>query len=98
MSVTLASISVAILAYVIVCVRIHGWLCINNPPHPPTITPNPPPNSFADHNEFSQIYGFIILPVAIAFCIYALRTYVRRSVCPVPSFLTSPPLTNPSPL
>ncbi len=49
MSVTLASISVAILA-------------------------------FADHNEFSQVYGFIILPVAIAFCIYALRTYVRRSV------------------
>ena len=34
--------------------------------------------AFADHNEFSQIYGFIILPVAIAFCIYALRTYVRR--------------------
>jgi len=35
-------------------------------------------NSFADHNEFSQIYGFIVLPVAIAFCIYALRTYIRR--------------------
>jgi uncharacterized membrane protein YidH (DUF202 family) len=47
MSVTLASISVAILA-------------------------------FADHNEFSQLYGFILLPVAIAFVVYALRTYVRR--------------------
>lgn len=34
--------------------------------------------AFADHNEFSQIYGFIILPVAICFCVYALRTYVKR--------------------
>ncbi|TFJ81246.1 hypothetical protein NSK_007422 [Nannochloropsis salina CCMP1776] len=48
MSVTLASISVAILA-------------------------------FADHNEFSQIYGFTVLPVAVAFVIYALTTYTRRS-------------------
>ena len=35
--------------------------------------------SFADHNEFSQIYGFIVLPVAICFCLYALFMYVRRS-------------------
>ncbi|TFJ86528.1 hypothetical protein NSK_002185 [Nannochloropsis salina CCMP1776] len=48
MSVTLSSISVAILA-------------------------------FADHNEFSQVYGFIILPVAICFCVYAMRTYMKRS-------------------
>ena len=45
-------------------------------------------NSFADHNEFSQIYGFIILPVAIAFVIYALRTFVRRCVRPCPHSTT----------
>jgi hypothetical protein len=37
-----------------------------------------PPGRFADHNEFSQLYGFIVMPVAICFCIYALRTYIRR--------------------
>lgn len=35
---------------------------------------------FAEHNEYSQVYGFILLPVAIAFVVYALRTYVRRYV------------------
>ena len=48
MSVTLASISVAIVA-------------------------------FAEANEWSQIYGLLLLPVAIAFCVYSLWMYVKRS-------------------
>uniref|UniRef100_A0A7S2V667 DUF202 domain-containing protein n=1 Tax=Fibrocapsa japonica TaxID=94617 RepID=A0A7S2V667_9STRA len=48
MSVTLASISIAIIA-------------------------------FAEHNEWSQVYGLLILPVAILFCMYALYNFLRRS-------------------
>lgn len=48
MSVTLASISVAIVA-------------------------------FAEANEWSQIYGLLLLPVAIAFCVYSLWMYIKRS-------------------
>lgn len=48
MSVTLSSISVAIVA-------------------------------FAEANEFSQIYGLMLMPVAIAFCCYSLYMYIKRS-------------------
>jgi len=48
MTVTLASIAVAILA-------------------------------FANQNEWSQIYGLLILPVAICFCLYALYNFLRRA-------------------
>eukprot|EP01038_Epipyxis_sp_PR26KG_P012337 gene12337-16547_t len=48
MSVTLASISVAIVA-------------------------------FAEANEWSQIYGLLLMPVAIAFCVYSLWMYMKRS-------------------
>lgn len=48
MSVTLASISIAIIA-------------------------------FADHNEWSQLYGLLLLPVAIAFSVYSLFIYQRRA-------------------
>ena len=48
MSVTLASISIAIVA-------------------------------FAESNEWSQIYGLMLLPVSIAFCAYALWMYTKRS-------------------
>lgn len=48
MAVTLASISVAIVA-------------------------------FADANEWSQIYGLLLMPVAIAFCCYALWMYIKRA-------------------
>mmetsp|Transcript_12656 Transcript_12656/g.37943 ORF Transcript_12656/g.37943 Transcript_12656/m.37943 type:complete len:194 (-) Transcript_12656:426-1007(-) len=48
MSVTLASISIAIIA-------------------------------FADHNEWSQLYGLLLLPVAIAFSVYSLYIYQRRA-------------------
>ena len=48
MSVTLSSISVAIVA-------------------------------FAEANEFSQIYGLMLMPVAIAFCCYSLYMYMKRS-------------------
>ena len=48
MSVTLASISVAIVA-------------------------------FAEQNNWSQFYGLLILPVAIAFCCYSLWMYMKRS-------------------
>lgn len=48
MSVTLASISVAIVA-------------------------------FAEQNEWSQIYGLMLMPVAIAFCGYSLYVYVKRA-------------------
>ena len=47
MSVTLASISLAIL-------------------------------SFGSSGDFSQFYGLVMLPVAVAFCVYALYTYLRR--------------------
>jgi uncharacterized membrane protein YidH (DUF202 family) len=48
MSVTLSSISVAIVA-------------------------------FAEANAFSQIYGLMLMPVAIAFCCYSLFMYMKRS-------------------
>lgn len=48
MSVTLSSISVAIVA-------------------------------FAEANEFSQVYGLMLMPVAIAFCCYSLYMYMKRS-------------------
>jgi uncharacterized membrane protein YidH (DUF202 family) len=48
MSVTLASISVAIVA-------------------------------FADANEWSQIYGLMLMPVAICFCVYSLFMYIKRA-------------------
>mmetsp|Transcript_27670 Transcript_27670/g.39283 ORF Transcript_27670/g.39283 Transcript_27670/m.39283 type:complete len:193 (-) Transcript_27670:324-902(-) len=48
MSVTLASISVAIVA-------------------------------FAEANEWSQLYGLLLMPVAISFCVYSLYMYVKRA-------------------
>jgi uncharacterized membrane protein YidH (DUF202 family) len=48
MAVTLASISIAILA-------------------------------FAETNAWSQIYGLLLMPVAIAFCGYALWMYIKRA-------------------
>ena len=48
MSITLSSISVAILA-------------------------------FADANEWSQVYGLMLMPVAIAFCCYSLWMYMKRA-------------------
>jgi uncharacterized membrane protein YidH (DUF202 family) len=48
MSVTLASISVAIVA-------------------------------FAESNEWSQIYGLLLMPVAISFCCYSLYMYTKRA-------------------
>ena len=48
MSITLSSISVAIIA-------------------------------FADANEWSQIYGLMMMPVAISFCVYSLYMYMKRA-------------------
>mmetsp|Transcript_24609 Transcript_24609/g.45857 ORF Transcript_24609/g.45857 Transcript_24609/m.45857 type:complete len:199 (-) Transcript_24609:248-844(-) len=48
MSVTLASISMAIVA-------------------------------LADANEWSQLYGLLLMPVSIAFCVYSLWLYVKRA-------------------
>eukprot|EP01039_Chlorochromonas_danica_P000486 gene485-525_t len=48
MAVTLASISIAIVA-------------------------------FAEANEWSQLYGILLMPVAIAFCFYALWMFVKRA-------------------
>eukprot|EP01036_Dinobryon_divergens_P025650 gene25650-34223_t len=48
MSVTLASISVAIVA-------------------------------FAEANEWSQLYGLLLMPVAISFCVYSLYMYTSRA-------------------
>lgn len=48
MSVTLSSISVAILA-------------------------------FAEANEWSQVYGLLLMPVAISFCCYSLYMYMKRA-------------------
>lgn len=36
-------------------------------------------HSFAEANEWSQIYGMLLLPVAIAFCAYALWMYTKRA-------------------
>ncbi|CAM9822857.1 unnamed protein product [Chrysoparadoxa australica] len=35
--------------------------------------------AFAEHNAWSTFYGLIILPVAIAFVIYALFQYMKRA-------------------
>lgn len=35
--------------------------------------------SFAESNEWSQFYGLLLLPVSIAFCAYALYTYMFRA-------------------
>ena len=35
--------------------------------------------SFAEVNEWSQIYGLIMLPVAIGFCLYGLYIFMRRA-------------------
>lgn len=35
--------------------------------------------SFAEANEWSQVYGIILMPVAIAFCLYALWMYIKRA-------------------
>lgn len=48
MSVTLSSISVAIIA-------------------------------FAETNEWSMIYGLLLMPVAISFCCYSLWMYMKRA-------------------
>jgi len=48
MSVTLASISVAITA-------------------------------FAEENDWSQLYGLILMPASIAFCCYSLLIYIKRA-------------------
>ena len=48
MSVTLASISMAIVA-------------------------------LADANEWSQLYGLLLMPVSIAFCVYSLWLYIKRA-------------------
>lgn len=34
---------------------------------------------FAEANAWSQVYGLLLLPVAIAFCVYSLYTYMRRA-------------------
>lgn len=34
--------------------------------------------SFADANEWSQVYGLILMPVSICFCFYALYVYMHR--------------------
>jgi uncharacterized membrane protein YidH (DUF202 family) len=36
-------------------------------------------NRFAEANAWSQVYGLLLLPVAIAFCVYSLYTYMRRA-------------------
>ena len=48
MSITLASISVAITA-------------------------------FAEANDWSQLYGLVLMPCSIAFCCYSLFMYIKRS-------------------
>jgi uncharacterized membrane protein YidH (DUF202 family) len=48
MSITLASISLAIIA-------------------------------FANSNEWSQVYGICLMPVAIAFCVYSLWMFIKRA-------------------
>ena len=35
--------------------------------------------SFAESNEWSQIYGLIMMPVSIGFCGYALYIYMERA-------------------
>jgi uncharacterized membrane protein YidH (DUF202 family) len=35
--------------------------------------------SFAEANEWSQVYGLMMMPVAICFCIYALYVFMKRA-------------------
>jgi uncharacterized membrane protein YidH (DUF202 family) len=35
--------------------------------------------AFADTNEMSEVYGLMLMPVAIAFCAYACYQYMRRA-------------------
>ena len=35
--------------------------------------------AFADANEWSQFYGLVLMPVAIAFCCYSLFMYIKRA-------------------
>ena len=35
--------------------------------------------ALADANEWSQLYGLLLMPVSIAFCVYALWLYVKRA-------------------
>ena len=35
--------------------------------------------AFAENNEWSQLYGALLLPVAIAFCCYSLFVFIKRS-------------------
>ena len=35
--------------------------------------------SFADANEWSQVYGLMLLPVSVLFAAYSLWMYIRRS-------------------
>mmetsp|Transcript_40962 Transcript_40962/g.52763 ORF Transcript_40962/g.52763 Transcript_40962/m.52763 type:complete len:92 (-) Transcript_40962:13-288(-) len=35
--------------------------------------------AFANQNDWSQVYGLLILPVAICFCLYALYNFLRRA-------------------
>lgn len=35
--------------------------------------------AFAEANEWSQIYGLIMLPVAMCFCLYALYVFMKRA-------------------
>lgn len=36
-------------------------------------------HSFAEANSFSQMYGVLLMPVAIAFCAYSLWMYMKRA-------------------
>ena len=35
--------------------------------------------AFAEANEWSQLYGLLLMPCAIAFCCYSLWMYIKRS-------------------
>lgn len=35
--------------------------------------------AFAEANEWSQIYGICLMPVAIGFCVYALWMFIKRA-------------------
>ena len=36
--------------------------------------------AFAEANEWSQVYGLLLMPVAISFCAYSLYMYMKRSI------------------
>jgi hypothetical protein len=36
--------------------------------------------AFAEQNEWPQIYGLMLMPVAVAFCGYSLYVYIKRAV------------------